>query len=331
MRRREFINFLGATAVVWPVSARAQQHPEGMRHIAILFGTEDGPQTRVWRTAFNEGMRELGWIDGQNIRIEIRWAASDRDTMAILAKELVSLHPDLIIGHTTPVVAALQRETKIIPIVFVVVSDPIGSGFVASLARPAGDITGFVNLEASMAGKWIEMLREVSPALTRAAFLFNPDTAPYSYYLPAFEAAARSHSVEPVAMRVHDVTEIEMAVANFNHPPDGGVVVMPDTFTSLVATYRQIIAVAALHRVPTIYPYRYMAEAGGLMSYGTDNADLFRRVATYVDRVLKGAKPAELPVQLPTKFEFVLNLKTAKSLGLNIPLKLNTFADEVIE
>jgi putative ABC transport system substrate-binding protein len=331
MQRREFMTLLCGAAAAWPVGARAQQ-PERMRRIGVLSGNrENDPQAQRFLAAFNEAMRELGWIDGRNIKIEVRWAASDLDRMTTLAKELVSLQPDLIVGHTTPVVTALQRETKSIPIVFVVVSDPIGSGFVASLPRPAGNITGFVNLEASLAGKWIEMVREISPRVTRAAFMFNPDTAPYSYYLPAFEAAARSHSVEPAAMPVRDLAEIETSIANFAHLLDGALVVMPDSFTSLQSNYRQIIAVAARYRVPAIYPYRYMAEAGGLMSYGTDNADLFRRAPAYVDRILKGANPAELPVQLPTKFEFVLNLKTAKTLGLTVPQTLLTSADEVIE
>jgi putative ABC transport system substrate-binding protein len=213
-----------------------------------------------------------------------------------------------------------------------VVSDPVGSGFVASLARPGGNITGFVNIEASMGGKWVEFLKEVVPSLARAAFIFNPDTAPYySYYLNPFEAAARSLGAEPVPMPIRRIEDIEALLGSFGERPGGGLAVMPDAFTASLRVYDQIISLAARYRIPAIFPYRYMVAAGGLFSYGTDNTDLYRRAATYVDRILNGAKPAELPVQLPTKFEFVLNLKTAGALGIDVPLKLRAFADEVIE
>jgi len=331
MRRREFITLLGGATAAWPLPLRAQQI-ERIRRIGFLSSNaESDPQAGPFLSALNDGMRQLGWIDGKNIKIEARWAAADLNRMAALARELVSLQPDLIVGQATPGIAALQRETKSIPIVFVVVSDPVGSGFVSSLPRPGGNITGFVNLEASMAGKWIELLKEVAPGVTRMAVIFNPDTAPHAYYESAIIPAARSQSVEPIATPVRSVAEVDKRLENFNGSSDGGIVILPDTFTSLREVFGRVIAIAGHDRIPAIYPYRYMAQAGGLMSYGTDNADLFRRAATYVDRILKGAAPAELPVQLPTKFEFVLNAKSARQQGLDIPLKLKAFADEVIE
>ena len=330
MRRRDFIAVLGAAAAS-PLAARAQT-PGPMRRIALLLGNaENDPQALRNLAAFNDGMRELGWIEGLNITTDVQWSASDRDRIALLARRLVGLGPDLIVGHTTPVVQALQRETQTIPIIFVVVSDPIGSGFVATLPHPGGNITGFVNLEASMTGKWIELLQEVSPRVARAAFLFNPATAPSSYYLPEFEAAARSRAIEPVALSARNAEEIEANIAEFCRLPDGGLVVMPDIFTALPPVYKQIIASAALHHAPAIFPYRYMADAGGLVSYGNDNIDVFHRAPNYVDRILKGAKPADLPVQLPTKFELVINLKTAKALGFTMPSTLLATADDVIE
>jgi putative ABC transport system substrate-binding protein len=331
MRRREFIALIGGAAAAWPLSARGQQTGR-MRRIGFLSSNaESDPQAGPFFSAFTDGMRELGWIDGTNIKIEARWAAADLNRIALLAKELVGLQPDLIVGHTTPVMAALQRETKSIPIVFVVVSDPVGSGFVSSLARPGGNTTGFVNLEASMASKWIEFLKEVAPDVTRVAVIFNPDTAPHAYYESAIIPAARSQSVEPVEMPVRSVAEIYKSLEDFNRLSGGGIVIMPDAFTSLRESFGRVIAIAARDRIPAIYPYRYMANAGGLMSYGSDNADLFRRAATYVDRILKGATPAELPVQLPTRFEFVVNARSARQQGFGIPLKLKTFADDVIE
>lgn len=330
MRRREFMRLLGGSAVVWPSITRAQ--PAKVRRIGYLStNAESDPQAGPFLAAFNEGLRQLGWIDGNNIKIEVRWAASDLGRVTALAKELVGLQPDLIVGQATPVAAALQRETKSIPIVFVVVSDPVGSGFVSSLSRPGGNLTGFVNLEASMAGKWIELLKQVAPAITRTAVIFNPDTAPHAYYESAIIPAARSQSVEPVEMPVRSVAEIDRGLEDFDRSSNGSIVILPDSFTALREIFERVIAIAARDRIPAIYPYSYMARAGGLMSYGTDNADLFRRAATYVHRILKGAAPAELPVQLPTKFEFVVNAKSAGQQSLEIPLKLKTFADEIIE
>ena len=252
--------------------------------------------------------------------------------MQTLAKELVALSPDLLVGVTTQVVSALQRETRTIPIVFAVVSDPVGSGFVASLPRPGGNITGFVNLESSLSGKWIEILKEIRPGAAHALLMYNPETAPYfEYYLQPFEAAARSSGIEPIATPVHTTEDIKSAIKNIANRLDTGLVVMPDVFTGLQRTYALIISLAAENRVPTIYPYRYMVEPGGLISYGIDILDLYRRSAGYVDRILKGAKPAELPVQLPTRFELALNLKTAKALGIEISPTLLASADQVVE
>jgi putative ABC transport system substrate-binding protein len=331
MRRRDFIGLLGTGAALLPLaSARAQQR--GMRRIGFLSANaEADAQPHQFVEAFREGLRENGWTEGRNLKIEFRWAAGDIDRANALARELVDLKPDLIVAHTTPATAALHRATSLIPIVFVVVSDPIGSGFVSSLSRPGGNVTGFVNLEASMASKWIELAKEIAPRLKRAAMVFNPDTAPYAYFEPAIKAAAQSQSVELLEVPVHNVDDIESGLGRLNLAPDGGIVVMSDAFTALQPVYSRIIAIAARDRIPAIYPYRYMANAGGLMSYGTDNSDLFRRTAAYVDRVLKGARPADLPVQLPTKFEFILNVRTAQAQGFDIPLKLRTFADDVIE
>jgi putative ABC transport system substrate-binding protein len=237
----------------------------------------------------------------------------------------------VIVAHTTQVVAALQRETRTIPIVFLIVSDPVGSGFVTSLPRPGGNITGFVNIEASLAGKWIELLKETAPRIARAALMFNPDSAPWDYYLRPFETAARVLAVEPIAARVGSTKDIERFVTSFVEAPDGGLVVMADVFMAVNVNLELIIALAERYRLPTIYPFRFMTAAGGLISYGIDTSDLWRRAPTYVDRILKGAKPADLPVQAPTKFELVINLKTAKALGLEVPPTLLARADEVIE
>ena len=248
------------------------------------------------------------------------------------ARELITLKPDVILGSSTPVIAALQRGTKTIPIVFVVVSDPVGSGFVESLPRPGGNITGFVNIEGSVSGKWIEILKDLVPGIARAALLFNPDTSTYlNYYLQPFEAAARSGAMEPTAVAVRTAEDIERVVASLGNRTDTGLVVAPGSFLATPHIRDLIISLTARYRVPTIYPYQYYVAAGGLISYGIDNTDLYRRSAAYVDRILKGAKPADLPVQLPTKFEFAVNLKTAKALGLNPSREFLLLADEVIE
>jgi putative ABC transport system substrate-binding protein len=331
MKRREFITLVGSAAT-WPLAARAQQ-PSGMRRIGVLLGNaESDPQAQAGVAKFTKALQDLGWNVGRNIAIDYRWAAADLGRMATFAKELVALRPDLIVASTTPVIEALQRETKAIPIVFAVVSDPVGSGFVNSLSRPGGNITGFINVESSLSGKWIELLKEVVPHLSRAALLFNPETAPFfNYFLQPFESAARASAIEPTTALVHATDDIDRIFAELGARQDTGVVVLVDVFTAKRSTLDVIISAAARNRVPTIYPYRYMVAAGGLVSYGVDNADLFRRAADYVDRILKGAKPADLPVQLPTVFELAVNLKTAKSLGITIPGTVIARADEVIE
>jgi ABC-type uncharacterized transport system substrate-binding protein len=335
MKRRAFITLLGGAtawplAAGWPRAARGQ-HGERMRHVGVLLAWTPGDvQSAPSLAALTKGLQELGWVNGRNIRLEYRWTAAEVDRMQASAKELVQQHPDVIIGHTTPVVAALQRETRTIPIVFVIVSDPVGSGFVSSLPRPGGNMTGLTNFESSLGGKWIELLREIRPRLRRAAIMFNPETAPHAdFYARPIEAAARSHAIEPVSVAVRSAADIESAVAALG--PDDGLVVVPDIFTATRANLDLIVALAAQHRVPTIYPYRYMAAAGGLISYGIDNFDLWRRAPLYVDRILKGAKPADLPVQPPNRFELVVNLKAARSIGVDIPARLPVIADEVIE
>lgn len=331
MKRREFITLVGSAAT-WPLAARAQQ-PSGMRRIGVLLGNaESDPQAQAGLVKFNKALQDLGWNVGRNIAIDYRWAAADVGRMTTFAKELVALKPDLILAQTTPVVEALQRETKTIPIVFVVVSDPVGSGFVNSLPRPGGNITGFINVESSLSGKWIELLKEVVPHLSRAALLFNPETAPFfNYFLQPFESAARASAIDPTTAPVHTPDDIERIFAELGARQDTGVVVLVDVFTAKRSTLDVVISAAARNRVPTIYPYRYMVAAGGLVSYGVDNTDLLRRAGDYVDRILKGAKPADLPVQLPTAFELAVNLKTAKSLGITIPGTVVARADEVVE
>jgi putative ABC transport system substrate-binding protein len=336
IQRREFMTLIAGAATLpvsgWPSAARAQQGGR-VRRISVLMGLGENDGTaQLSIRAFTKGLQDLGWVEGRNIQIDYRWGTGDVARIRAFAKESVNLIPDVIVAHTTPVTAAVQRETKTIPIIFVVVSDPVGSGFVASLPRPGGNITGFINIEGSLAGKWVELLKEVKPSVKRVVFLYNPDTATYAdYYLGPFEAAARSLAVEPIPAQVRNAADIATAVATLADRQDGGLLVMPDTFTALQRVYDQIIALTGRYRMPAIYPYRFMAAAGGLLSYGVDTSDLFRRATSYVDRILKGEKTADLPVQLPTKFEFVLNLKTAKALGIEFPLKLHAFADEVIE
>jgi putative ABC transport system substrate-binding protein len=335
MDRRTFITLASGAAApcfLWPLAARAQQSGR-MRRIGVLMGgTESDTQSQAGIAALKSSLKELGWTDGSNIQIDIRWSAANVERMRELAKELVSLEPDLLFGHTTQPIAALQRATATIPILFVVVSDPVGSGFVASLPRPGGNITGFINIEASLGGKWIEVLKEILPNVTRAALMFNPDTAPYSrYYLEPFETAARFRGVEPMAAPVRTAADIERVIAGLGDHPDAGLAVMPDAALSTQANRALIVSLAERHRVPTIYPYRYWVNDGGLISYGIDQIDLYRRAPVYIDRILKGAKPAELPVQLPTRFEMAVNLRTSKTLGIEMPALLLARADEVIE
>jgi len=330
LRRRDFFTLLGGAAAVWPLSARAQRG-ERLRHIGVLMGfDENDPEAKGWLSGFMQGLAELGWTDGRSVRMDVRWAAANVDRIRTLAKELVDLQPDVILANTTPVTAALHREMQTIPIVFVLVFDPVGSGFVASLPRPGGNITGFMFVEPSMAGKWLELLTEIAPALKRATVIFNPDTAPYvRYLLPSFEAAARSSKVELILASVHSDTEIETVISSLGREPGGGLVVLGEPFTEVHRAL--IISLAARNNVPAVYINSGWARDGGLLSYGPTIADEFHRAAPYVDRILRGAKPVELPVQLPTKFETAVNLKTARALGLTVPPALVARADEVIE
>jgi putative tryptophan/tyrosine transport system substrate-binding protein len=331
VKRRAFITLLGGAAVAWPVATRAQQ-PGRLRRIGVLMSwDESDPEIKTFLSGFMQGLAELGWTDGGNVRMEVRWAGANVDRMRMFAKELVDLQPDVILATSTPATAALQQATRTIPSVFAGISDPVGAGFVASLSRPGGNLTGFINMEGALAGKWLEVLTEIAPGVKGAAIMFNPDTAPGggSYYLPSFEAAARKLKVEPIAARVRSVAEIETVITSLGREPGGSLVVMPDIF---VETHRaQIILLAARNNVPAVYSQPVFTRDGGLLSYGPDRVDIFRRSASYVDRILRGAKPAELPVQLPTKFEMTVNAKTAKALGLDVPATLLGRADEVIE
>jgi putative ABC transport system substrate-binding protein len=331
MRRREFIRLLGGAATAWPVVARAQQ-PERMRRIGVLMGfAESDPEGPAFVAAFRDELQKLGWAEGRDIRIDTRWAtALNAEARQRFTKELVALQPDLILSHNTPTTAALLQQTRTIPIIFVNVSDPVGSGLVASFPRPGGNVTGFTNIEPTMAGKSLELLKEIAPRVNRVAFLFNPATAPYAeYYLNSFKAAAPSFAMEAIAAPVRDTSELESVIAAQARAPNGGLLVMTDSF--LVTHRAEITPLAARYRLPALYPYRFFAELGGLLSYGNDVVDNFRRAASYADRILKGAKPSELPVQAPVKFELVINLKTAKALGLDVPFHLQQRADEVIE
>jgi putative ABC transport system substrate-binding protein len=332
IQRREFITLLGgAAAAAWPLAARAQQG-ERIRRIGVLMGyAENDREGQAFLAAFREELKNLGWAEGRNIQIDARWAApNDTELRLQFSKELVALHPDLVVSHGTPSTATLLKQTRTLPIIFVNVSDPIGSGFVASFSSPGGNVTGFVTMEPTMAGKWVELLKEIAPRVTKSALLFNPTTAPYAeFFLDPFKAAAASFAVEAIAARVRDAAELETTVAALTREPNGSLIVMPDTFMS---THRaKITALAAQYRLPAVYPFRFYAANGGLLSYGGDSVDIFRRAAAYADRILRGQKPSELPVQAPVKFELVINHKTVTSMGLTIPTSLLVAATEVIE
>jgi putative tryptophan/tyrosine transport system substrate-binding protein len=330
MRRRDFIKVVAGSVSFWPLAVHAQQS-ERMRLIGVLMAwPESYPRAPSWLAAFRGALAKLGWTEGDNIRIELRWSAADADRIKALAKELVNLQPDAIFSQTTPAISALARETQTIPIVFVLVSDPIGSGFAASLAHPSGNITGFTGNDPAIGGKWMELLKEIAPRTARAALLFDPAVAPQlNFYMPSIKATASSVAVEVSPAPVHATEEIEGVIATQARTPSGGLIVMPDSFTN--ANSDLIIALAARYKVPTIFNDPLQSESGGLIAYGTDFAELFRRAAEYIDRVLKGDKPGELPIQQPTKYELAINLKTAKTLGLTIPPSLFARADEVVE
>jgi putative tryptophan/tyrosine transport system substrate-binding protein len=334
MRRREFMTLLGSAAVAWPLAAARAQQPDRVRRIGVLLAlAEDDPEAKALLSEFTQGLSELGWVEGRNLRMDVRWASGSTDLMHTFAKELVALQPDVILANTTPVTAALKRETQTIQIVFTIVSDPVGSGFVENLARPGGNLTGFMFQDASVVGKLLELLTEIAPNVKRAALMFNPDTAPYmeSYYVPVFEAAARTLKVAPILAPVHNDAEIEAVIGSLARAPGGGLIAAPDQF--VIMNHRaSIISAAARYNVPAVYATgRFLVKDGGLLSYGADYSDQFRRSADYVDRILRGAKVADLPVQLPVKFAMAVNAKTAKALGLTVPPSILLRADEVIE
>jgi len=329
MRRREFISLLGGMTVAWPLAARAQQAGP-VRRIGVLIGFEESdPDVQSWFAAFRGALAKLGWTEGSNLRIELRWAG-DPDRMKTFAKELVDLRPDAILSVTTPVTGFLVRETKTIPIVIVTVADPISSGFVTSLGRPGGNVTGFALYEPGMGGKWLELLKQIAPGVTRVALLFNPaTTVPVKFYMSSIEAAATSFAIQASTAPVHAKDEIEGAIAALAGNPGAGLIVMPDLFNTINRDL--IVALAARYRVPAIYFFRSFADSGGLISYGPDLAQQYPPAAGYIDRILKGEKPADLPIQMPIKVELVINLKTAKALGLVVPPTLLAQADKVIQ
>jgi putative tryptophan/tyrosine transport system substrate-binding protein len=331
MRRRDFIKVVAGSTVAWPLAARAQQ-AEGTRRIGVLMGSaENGPEGRTYLAAFREELQKLGWTESRNLRIDTRWSPPDDPAARKrFAEELVGLQPDLLISEFTPTTAALLQQTHTIPIIFVTISDPVGSGFVASFARPGRNATGFVTADGLLGGKWLELLKEIAPHVRRVAVPFNPATTPYAdFYLNPLRAAAAHFAVEAVIAAVRDTTELNSVVAAQAREPNTGLIVIPETFTLVHRV--ELTSLAARHRLPAVYPLRFFAELGGLLSYGIVQTDNFRRAATYADRVLKGAKPSELPVQAPVKYELVINLKTAKALGLDVPFLLQQRADDVIE
>jgi len=329
MNRRKFITLLGGAAA-WPLAARAQQLGQ-VRRIGVLMGnaeSDDEGQSGV--AAFRDELRKVGWTEHRNIEIDTRWAAMDVESMRRFAKELVGLQPDLILTSSTPAAGAMLQQTRTIPIVFVLVADPVGSGYVGSLSRPGGNVTGFTPIVGSLGGKWVQLLKEIAPSLARVALLFNPSTATFvESYLSPFKTAAASLGMDAIIAPVQDIPAVESLVVAQAREPNSGLVVIPDAFT--VGHRTEITSLAARYRIPAIYWSRSSAELGGLISYGPYIVDEYRRAASYADRILKGAKPSELPVQAPTKFELVINLKTASALGLNVPASLRATADEVIE
>jgi putative ABC transport system substrate-binding protein len=330
MRRREIITLIGGAAVGWLHRAVAQQTDRTRRIGVLLPYAQNDLEAKSHLSAFTQQLERLGWLEGHNIRIDVRFAAGNADQYAVLATELAALQPDIMISESTPAAAALQHETRAIPIVFVGVSDPVGSGFVASLARPGGNLTGMLQYESGIMGKWLTMLKEVAPHLARVAFVANPKFRGYGYFLQFAMAAASSLAIELVPTPIGDkAADIERSIESFAQVPDGGLLFVPDA--TIIAHRDLVIALAARYRLPAVYPWRYFVAAGALMSYGIDNIDVVQKAASYVDRILRGAKPVELPVQAPTKFETVINLKTAKALGLDVPPSLLLGADEVIE
>jgi len=330
MRRREFITLVGGAAATWPIAARAQRS-ERTRRISVLVGLDESDleaQKRI--KAFRIGMRDLGWIEGRNIQVEIRFTGSDLESINKHVAEVTRLAPDIIVANSTPIIAALRSTKSRIPIVFAMVNDPVGQGFIASLARPEANITGFYFIDFEMVGKWINLLSDVKPSLSKVALIFNPDTSAYfDDFLRSFKMLQQPTSVEVQAVHVRSIAEVEAAIAELGRNPDSGLIAGSDIF--IVGVRKTIVKLAREHRVPVISPYRQFVVEGSLMSYGPDTADIFRRSSSYVDRILKGESPGNLPVQSPSKFELVFNLKTAKALGLSVSSSFLQLADEVIE
>jgi putative ABC transport system substrate-binding protein len=329
MRRREFIKVIAGLAAAWPLAARAQQ-TDHMRRLSVLMSvTEADAQGQARVAALKLGLLEHGWIEGRNLEIDYRWGGGDSGRLRAYAAELTALNPDVIFAAPSAALAAIQRATRTIPVVFAQVSDPVGAGFVASLAHPGGNITGFALFEFAVGAKWLGLLKQIAPSVSRVAVIYDPATPSATGFLPLIEAAGRSFGVDVFAHSVRDTKEIEDAISALAAEPNGGLIAMP---SPLITGKRDlIISLANKSRLPTIFAFRYYAEAGALMSYGVDNLDLYRRAASYVDRILKGEKPSELPVQEATKFQLIINLKTAKALGLDVPQSLLSTADEVIE
>jgi putative tryptophan/tyrosine transport system substrate-binding protein len=330
VKRREFMALLGGAGAAWPLAARAQQ-TERMRRIGVLMGVgESDPEGQGRIAAFRESLSELGWIDGRNVRVEYRWAAGDLDRIRANAAEMIASAPDILVGNGTPVLTALRDSTSTIPIVFLLVNDPVGQGFIGNLARPGGNITGFSFFEYSMIGKSLEILTRIAPKVHRAAIMFNPMTTPhYTTFFRSLESVPPSNPLEIKAAPVGDQSDIEQAIAKLGGDPASGLLVPPDTYTLV---HRQlVISLVAKHSVPAIFTYRLFAREGALVAYGPDTIDVFRRSAFYVDRILKGANPGDLPAQAPDKFELAINVRTARALGLEVPPTLLALADEVIE
>jgi putative ABC transport system substrate-binding protein len=331
MKRREFIALVGGAAAAWPLASRAQP-TERMRRIGVLMAhAETDPEYRDYLTAFLEELHKLGWTEGRNIQIDTRWGAlDDAEVRLRSANELIALQPDLIITQNTPPTETMLQQTRAVPVIFVIVADPVGSGFVRNLARPDGNATGFMIMEPTIVSKWLELLKEIAPRINRVAFSFNPATTPYrDIYLKPFKAAALSLALEATAAPIHDVSDLEAIFAAEARRLNSGVIIMPDGFMNVHRA--EVVSLAARYRVPTVYPWRYFTELGGLLSYGNEQRDSFRLAATYAGRILKGEKPSELPVQAPVKFELVINMKAAEALGLDVPLRLQQLADKIIE
>jgi putative tryptophan/tyrosine transport system substrate-binding protein len=330
MRRREFITVAGSAAV-WPLVGFAQQPANRIRRVGVMVGyAENDPEAQTRLAAFKQELLTLGWSESHNLKIDVRWASGDADRATTFARELVALQPEVIMSNTTPVTDALHKVTKTIPIVFVAVSDPIGAGFVASLPRPGANITGFINLERTLGGKWLELLKEIAPRVTRVAVMFNPQTAPYTeIYLQSMETAAKKLGVKHYKSLVYREADIKEAISGLGRESGSGLIAMTDSF--MTVHRKAVIDLTIQNKVPLMYYVSVAPREGGLISYGIDLTDMFGRAASYVDRILRGAKPAELPVQLPTKFELAINLKTAKALDLTVPPGLLVAANEVLE